>query len=406
MAMTVRWAAISRTSRPGADADPRERFRRDDNQVDQPTYALVKTGSAFGAGAAKNTGLDGLRALRSRQLASLCVVAFVAAACGPSAPSTLRATSSSTGTTTLKWTHPVASSAPSPHDSAAITGDPGGVLIFGGEKRQFSGGPYLDDTWRYANGAWRQIRLALRPPALLGGGMAYDPHDNVTVLFGGGNAAGSCTAATWKFSNDKWYKDQTSVHPSARYVGGMAYSPANEGILMFGGSVATPVAPEPANDTWLWTKAGWHQLHPAHAPPAVAVDAMASDPATDQVVLLTGMYATGSKTDAGETWIWNGRTWIRSASAPSPAVRVGSAVAYDPALREVVLFGGSDGASPPAGILNDAWGWTGTEWKVLLQVSPPPGQVFPAMAYDTTGARLLLLQANAPTSSSTWLAAF
>jgi hypothetical protein len=328
-------------------------------------------------------------------ITKLVAVAVVASACGVSTSSAIGTTSTTTsGAASLTWTHPsLTAGGPSERDTADVASDKSGIVVFGGEKAAF-GGSYLDDTWSYANGSWKQLELSVHPPALISGGMAYDPLDETTVLFGGGNSGGTCTSATWTFSGSRWQEATESTAPPARYVGGMAFSPLDKGILMFGGQACNGVAP-----------AGWRQLHPSHSPPAVGLDGMATDPATNQVVLLTAMNTvSGSKVGAGETWIWEGTTWVRKSSAPTPADRWGSAMTYDPALREVVLFGGSDQGLTSRGNLDDAWGWTGSSWKRLTETAPPPAEVLAGIAYDPSSARLLLLQEDTAPATSTWLA--
>jgi hypothetical protein len=337
-------------------------------------------------------------------LNSWFAIALIASACGGQASSTPHSATPSGTTTTLTWSHPSLTAGPSSRDDADVASYGGGVLVFGGEDHPYSGN-YLGDTWIYSSGAWKQLKFTAHPPALIQGGIAYDPADQATLLYGGGDSGGTCTSATWTFSGDKWHLLKTASAPPARYVGGMAYSPANKGVLMFGGEACNAVAPSPVNDTWLWTLSGWQQFHPTHSPPLVGLDGMASDPATDQVVLLTAMSPVAfSKTHAGETWVWNGTTWTRSTSAPTPADRWGSAMAYDPALHEIVLFGGSDLEGTSRANSNDAWAWTGSSWKRLAKVNPPPDEVFASMTADTTTSRLVLLEQDAAPATSTWTA--
>ena len=57
------------------------------------------------------------------------------------------------------------------------------------------------------------------------------------------------------------------------------------------------------------------------------------------------------------TWKWDGAAWTRVATT-GPPPRFVSAMAYDAARAEVVLFGGS----VPDGYLGDTWVWDGTAW--------------------------------------------
>ena len=75
---------------------------------------------------------------------------------------------------------------------------------------------------------------------------------------------------------------------------------------------------------------------------------MAYDAATGTVVL----FAAGSGNAAGDTWVWNGSTWIKQHPATSPPARNYASMAYDAATSNIVLFGGANG-----GWLGDTWTW-------------------------------------------------
>lgn len=65
-----------------------------------------------------------------------------------------------------------------------------------------------------------------------------------------------------------------------------------------------------------------------------------------------------------DTWEWDGKTWKQVASLGPPARGGKPGMAYDGALRKVLLFGGGIGggtaAKPQA--FNDSWAWDGKEW--------------------------------------------
>jgi hypothetical protein len=65
------------------------------------------------------------------------------------------------------------------------------------------------------------------------------------------------------------------------------------------------------------------------------------DPATGQMVYFGGWILT----EVGEyasnaTWTYDGTAWTQQTTTASPATRAGAAMAYDPAIAEMVLFGG------------------------------------------------------------------
>jgi hypothetical protein len=50
--------------------------------------------------------------------------------------------------------------------------------------------------------------------------------------------------------------------------------------------------------------------------------------------------ARGRMVPLGDTWEWNGSAWTRAATT-GPAGRTLQAMAYDPSVKKVVLFGGT-----------------------------------------------------------------
>ena len=75
-----------------------------------------------------------------------------------------------------------------------------------------------------------------------------------------------------------------------------------------------------------------------------------------------------------------------SASATAivtPFSRVYAAMAYDPQLRKLVMYGGWS----ELGHLSDTWGWDGKGWSLLSKAADPV-TLNPAMAYDATGRQL------------------
>ena len=97
--------------------------------------------------------------------------------------------------------------------------------------------------------------------------------------------------------------------------------------------------PATLNDTWSWDGFDWTQLHPAHSPQPRFGAALAYDPATRQLLLFGGEDDSTS-TMYGDTWEWTGTDWQQLAPAASPAARSYGSLAYDAATRQLVLFGG------------------------------------------------------------------
>jgi hypothetical protein len=95
---------------------------------------------------------------------------------------------------------------------------------------------------------------------------------------------------------------------------------------------------------------------------------MAYDPATKQLLLFGG---TDSADDfLGDTWTWNGATWTRRSPATSPSARTGARLAYDAQSGQLILFGGYSGTP-----LSDTWSWTGSNWVAVASGNQPAASV-------------------------------
>ncbi len=129
------------------------------------------------------------------------------------------------------------------------------------------------------------------------------------------------------------------------------------------------------------------------SPPPRAAYAMAYDPATKQLVLFGGLDASGD--NLNDTWTWNGTTWTQvddstdpgctTTCTSSPPPRAASYMAYDPATQQLILFGGNGNA----GYLNDTWTWNGTTWTELFPATPPAGDSGFVMAYDQASQQFI-----------------
>jgi serine/threonine protein kinase len=231
---------------------------------------------------------------------------------------------------------------------------------------------------------WTALSPATSPSARAGTALAYDPATSQLVLFGGlASHAGTFSNDTWTWNGTTWTQRFPATSPPARYLASMAYDPAARQLVLFGGDSNSTGGY--LNDTWTWNGTTWTQRFPATSPPARnAYDSMAYDPAARQLVLFGG-------SDGGalnDTWTWNGTTWTQRFPATSPPARSGASMAYDPAARQLVLFGGVGQTS--GGYLNDTWTWTGTNWTQLAPATSPPDRYIACMTYDPAARQLVL----------------
>jgi hypothetical protein len=262
------------------------------------------------------------------------------------------------------------------------------LVLFG----TFSGsGDTSTTTWVWDGTSWARIS-STGPPALFGASMAYDPATSQLVLFGGEGGGDSYPGDTWAWDGTSWARI-SSTGPPGRLVASMAYDPATSQLVLFGGAGIGDNGSSPLGDTWAWDGTTWAQLFPSLSPSARIGASMAYDPATSQLVLFGGDDDDGGSVDyLGDTWAWNGTTWAQLSPAQSPPARVVASMAYDPAISQLVLFGGEDDDDGSIGYLGDTWAWNGTTWA-QLPISPaqsPPARGLPSMAYDPATGQLML----------------
>jgi hypothetical protein len=157
-----------------------------------------------------------------------------------------------------------------------------------------------------------------------------------------------------------------------------AFDPIRQQLVAFGGATS-----EQFGDTWLFIGTTWTQATPATAPSARSFAGMAYDPAT-RTILLFGGHATNLPDQdlLGDTWSWDGTTWTQLQPATSPPARYGAAMTTDPATGTILLFGGSDRA--------DTWRWDGTTWIELHPLNPPSARTAPTAAADALRNQVVL----------------
>jgi N-acetylneuraminic acid mutarotase len=215
-------------------------------------------------------------------------------------------------------------------------------------------------------------------------------------------------------------------------------------VLLFGGYSAVDGKLAAGNALWSYdTKAGtWTDLKPVGAlPPNASRATMVFDPAVGKLILRTESGKTGSRVLV--TWAYDpkAKTWAdMKPSGASPPELLESAMVYDTSKRRALLFGGvgddmfshawaydakantwtdlkPTGTVPPArrggvlafdpagkrvilfggwtagdGLLNDTWSYTlaTNTWKNLKPVSAPPARYLASMTYDTARKRMVL----------------
>lgn len=168
------------------------------------------------------------------------------------------------------WT-PLTNTGPVSRILAAMTGAPGGVVLFGGVDNTTPNLP-TNDTWLWNGSSWSLQAPASSPSPRYGAAAAQMPGSGLAVMFGGANGSGVNNGETWTFNGSSW-QQLAVAGPSARFGAAMAQDGA-AGLLLFGGVDASGFL----DDTWHFDGSTWTQLSPATTPPARMLASMVADP--------------------------------------------------------------------------------------------------------------------------------
>jgi hypothetical protein len=194
-------------------------------------------------------------------------------------------------------------------------------------------------------------------------------------------------------SDDEWLRaDQPGPPLSARLRQGRGFYLG--ALILTLVVVVIAVAERPAAPSARGTPLG--SQSPAGMPFFGVFPMFAYDAARQQVVLLNFR---------AETWLWSNHQWVQAHPLVAPPRRTGAAVAWDPDMHAVLLFGGE--ASGNEGLLHDTWAWNGSIWRDVGtgRLAPPPS-LMSTMTYDRHLHEMVLVESDvhfgAPIQLWTW----
>lgn len=252
------------------------------------------------------------------------------------------------------------------------------VVMFGGSTND-GGYHEIGDTWIYSYevNEWTELILSPHPFARAGHVMVYCNATNEILLYGGGGATD-----TWSFScaTQTWSQVITSVNPGVHYSHGMAYDSDENVVVLFGGFGGDGMT---RDDTWIFncTTREWSEVYPAEAPLNRYGLVMAYDEVVQQVILTCGNSPDGHLDD---TWWYDvsTNTWDEQTTT---GVRFGlkwPSMVYDSSIQKCVLFGGQVGQDP----VDHTWTYDAQQnsWVRLYPDIAPPGRITGAFTFDST----------------------
>ena len=138
---------------------------------------------------------------------------------------------------------------------------------------------------------------------------------------------------------------------------------------------------------------------------------MAYAPAARKVIMFGGCSDIGDpSTYLSDTWAYDpaANTWTALNPPGSlPSKRDGGPFVYDPVSRRILLVGGLSSANPPI-VLNDIWAYDpgGNTWTELKPNGADAFVPGPATAYDPVGARVMNVGGPDASGSVTGMGAY
>ena len=178
----------------------------------------------------------------------------------------------------------------------------------------------------------------------------------------------------------RWRQLTPKTAPSARRDAALAYDAARGVAVLFGGSTLHSSTDA---DTWIWNGRTWVRQNPRVSPPARRGAHFADHPPTKTVVLFSG----AGQGMLGDTWLWDGRTWSEVPGAGPPA-RLYACMAFHPGTGSIFLFGGT---AVGGSTLGDIWEWNGKSWRALSPSLNPLPVAGNNLAYSAALRRLIMV---------------
>jgi hypothetical protein len=268
----------------------------------------------------------------------------------------------------------------------------GGIVVVGGTPDQTNSCAAWNrvmsspvDLWMLDvdAGSWERLEATGEVPDRWGHAVAYDPGEDLVVLFGGVGTdfdrnRSTLLADTWVFdlAASTWEQVDTPVAPSARSCPGMVYDPVHDSILLWGGSTEST-----AGDTSVWrfdaSSRVWTELPPIGetGPEPRWLHRMVTLGGSGEVLMVGGMswqetdIEGGTTTDiavSDEVWRLDLSTGRWEQLGPAPAATASHAMATDGERVVAFVFGSTLLYDPSTDSWTDVTPYDDLDWDLFL----------------------------------------
>jgi hypothetical protein len=256
-------------------------------------------------------------------------------------------------------------------------------------------------------GAWERLDPTGTLPPVSSNGMTYAPEAGKVIVYY--SAESGVHRQTWAYDlarNTFEDLETPGAGPRDAPFGPMAYDESTGQVVRLGIVQTDDQELTWACDTWSYNLETnkWTDLRPSVSPPPLNEPAMAYEPTLRKVVLFGGSGHVGGVQFQDDTWAYDSTTnsWAELKPAHAPTGRASAAMAYDEKCGGLVLFGGmqlpDDHTQPDLKALNDTWAYDAkaNEWTNLRPDGAPPARWGAAMAYDRTSGKIILFGGTRP----------
>lgn len=232
---------------------------------------------------------------------------------------------------------------------------------------------YGSELHEWDGATWKSFPdLKTEPAARRFSSLVYDEMLKKVVMFGGyDDATGNFRQDTWTWDGTTWAEIK-NTRPPHRSLASMWYDPVVKKVLVYGGVGRSNLDQKVTrfDDMWSFDGNGWTKLTVTTTPGPRLGAQVAVNPDTNKTILIGGLRAekvdetTTKQWYDNDTWEWDGATWKQIVTATRPDVRENGMMAWDPARRELVLFGGFAGGF----YLSDVWTWDAvhSNWEPIV----------------------------------------
>lgn len=231
------------------------------------------------------------------------------------------------------------------------------MFLFGG----FANTGRMDDTWVYdfESSTWTELHPRDSPSPRSDSSIAYDPENDVIVLFSGYRQDEVKTRETWvySFEDNNWIRRNSENTPLHQYGHYMIYALETGQLLMYPGhwsivSGGVTVNHGYGGNIWEYDSNGdqWTEHESTSIPPRRYWGNVAYDSNRNRIVMFGG---NGAR-EFDDTWTYdiNMGEWEQASGNIRPVKRGSSNMAYDPEHDVFVMFGGIDQTGSSLG---DTW---------------------------------------------------